>query len=133
MTVAMPAQRPIQKNMKPILSRICLVIILTCLVSCVPDSLDDPSRLELTNEVVVDGLADRIERVLQTELKGRRLSSTDNAAWQIMHGVICYGHELPLDTPDRGTVFRLGLRFHEGSIRGWQLMPGQLLSDVGAV
>lgn len=115
--------------MKPILNRICLVIILTCLVSCIPDSLDDPSRLELTNEVVVDGLADRIERVLQTELKGRRLSSTDNAAWQIMHGVICYGHELPLDTPDRGTVSALDYAFHEGSIRGWQLMPGQLLSD----
>lgn len=115
--------------MKHIFNTICVLLVTTCLASCAPVALDDETALQLTNDVVIDGLSERIDRVLQTELTGRRLSSTDNAAWQIMHGVICYGHELPLDTPDRGTVSALDYAFHEGIIRGWQLMPGQKLED----
>ncbi len=80
-----------------------------------------------TEPAKVDELSQRIDRVLQDNLKLRRLSSSDNAAWQIMHGVICYGHQLPLITPDRGEVSALDYAFHEGAIRGWQLMPGQPL------
>ncbi len=74
-------------------------------------------------------LQSRIERVLEDNLKSRRLSSSENAAWQIMHGVICYGHALPLDTPDRGTVSALDYAFHNGLIRGWHLRPGQKLPN----
>ncbi len=106
---------------------LCLIIV--ALTSCAPRSVDDQQAMELTNEVKLDGLAERIDRTLQTELTGRKLSSADNAAWQIMHGVICYGHDLPLETPDRGTVKALDYAFHGGNIRGWQLSPGQNLPD----
>lgn len=74
-----------------------------------------------------DQLETRIERVLASGLADRRLSTSDNAAWQIMHGVICYGHDLQIQTPDKGLVSALDYAFHEGVIRGWHLMPGEIL------
>ncbi|MGN6544570.1 MAG: ADP-ribosylation factor-directed GTPase activating protein isoform b [Aureliella sp.] len=74
-------------------------------------------------------LKSRIDRVLAAGLENRRLSTRDNAAWQIMHGVICYGRKLPLDTPDRGLVSAVDYAFNEGTIRGWQLMPGSKLPN----
>lgn len=102
--------------------------IVICVGSCAPVTIDNDSATELTSQISIDDLPERIERTLQTELKGRKLTSNDNAAWQIMHGVICYGHDLPLETPDRGQVPALDYAFHEGTIRGWHLMPGQNLS-----
>ncbi len=106
---------------------LAMASMLGCLASCVPLN-EDASTVELTSPVVVDGLPQRIDKVLQSELAGRKLSSAQNAAWQIMHGVICYGHDLPLETPDRGTLPALHYAFHGGNIRGFQLMPGQSLS-----
>lgn len=111
------------------LTRSCLLLLTACLVSCSPLPLDDESIPDLASPVVVDELPARIDQTLKTELVGRKLSSSVNAAWQIMHGVICYGHDLPIDTPDRGRVSALDYAFHEGSIRGWQLMPGQDLGN----
>lgn len=76
-----------------------------------------------------EGLQTRIEQVLADGLASRRLSTQDNAAWQIMHGVICYGHQLQIQTPDRGLVSALDYAFNQGVIRGWHLMPGQAFSN----
>lgn len=69
----------------------------------------------------------RIERVLSTGLEKRRLSTTDNAAWQIMHGIICYGQQLQVQTPDRGLTGAVEYALNEGNIRGWKLIPGDKL------
>ena len=111
------------------MNRNWLFIFCVILSSCSPVKLDEQLEGQLTNEIRIEALPERIANVLQAELQGRRLSSTENAAWQIMHGVICYGHDLPLDTPDRGTLPALDYAFQEGVIRGWQLMPGQNLAD----
>lgn len=117
--------------MKKFFKSSAFVLLAINLVSCSPPAFEDQSSdlAEQTSEVAVDDLLDRIDQTLKTELSGRKLSSSDNAAWQIMHGVICYGHDLPLDTPDRGRVSALDYAFHEGSIRGWQLMTGQDLGN----
>ncbi len=103
--------------------------LLLLFVSCSPPLPEDDGIQQLVTQADVSDLSGRIDAVLAAELKGRRLSSETNAAWQIMHGVICYGHELPLDTPDRGVVSALDYAFHEGVIRGWHLMPGQTLPN----
>lgn len=72
-------------------------------------------------------LRTRIDRVLASGLTDRRLSTSVNAAWQIMHGVICYGHDLQVETADGNTVSALDHAFHEGTMRGWHLMPGDAL------
>ena len=76
----------------------------------------------------------RVDKVLEAGLKTRCLDSEINAAWQIMHGVICYGPQLELDTPDRGRVLALDYAFSGGQIAGFELMLGsQPLPSTGRV
>ncbi len=67
-------------------------------------------------------LSGRIDRVLEAGLNQRRLSASDNAAWQIMHGVVCYGFDLQIETPDRGLVGAVEYAFTGGQIHGFELM-----------
>lgn len=77
-------------------------------------------------------LLTRIDTALTREQSNRRLSSSTNAAWQIMHGVICYGSELQIETPDQGLVGALDYAFHGGQINGFELSLGRTpLSATG--
>ncbi|GIW98872.1 MAG: hypothetical protein KatS3mg111_2205 [Pirellulaceae bacterium] len=73
-------------------------------------------------------LTERLERVLAVGSK-RILSASRHAAWQIMHGVLCYGPQLQLDTPDRGRVGALDYLLSGGQVQGFELMLGDLFSD----
>lgn len=73
---------------------------------------------------VPDPLKIRLEAVLQEGLNGRRLSSDVNAAWQIMHGVIPYGRQLLIETPDRGESSAIDYAFSGGQMMGFELMAG---------
>ena len=112
------------------LALFCFVIDLGC------DRIAPTAEQDLLSVVETDAppaetsrLPDRIADVLASGLTDRRLSTSENAAWQIMHGVICYGHRLQVETPDRGLVSAVDYAFHEGAIRGWQIMPGQALPN----
>lgn len=76
-------------------------------------------------------LGNRIDKVLATAKEGRLLSTQRNAAWQIMHAVICFGTELKIQTPDRGVVSALDYMFNEGMVNGFELMPGDALPSGG--
>ena len=113
-------------------SSLCAWYVLFASIGCdrlSPLPADDLVIVDEANAPPADttNLQRRIEEVLERGLHERRLSTTDNAAWQIMHGVICYGPDLKIETPDRGVVGALDYAFHEGSIRGWHLMPGEKL------
>ncbi len=74
----------------------------------------------------------RIEAVLSQSLHGRQLSSEVNAAWQIMHGVIPFGQQLKIDTPDRGACGALDYAFGGGQLMGFELMAGdEILPATG--
>ncbi len=79
----------------------------------------EPAAKELASP-----LRTRIAQVLEDGLRARRLDSQVNAAWQIMHGVICYGHALQIDTPDRGLCSAVDYAFTGGQIDGFELMLG---------
>jgi hypothetical protein len=88
-----------------------------------------PDKTPLGGEGENDrNLASRIEQVLVENLKNRSLRSDLNAAWQIFHGVIAYGDKLPLETPE-GAMPALRFAFGGGQFQGWELAPGDLLSD----
>jgi hypothetical protein len=71
-------------------------------------------------------LQTRIEKVLNDGLQGRELNASENAAWQIMHGVVCYGTELMLQTPDRGQIGALEYAFSNGQIIGFEISAGDI-------
>ncbi|MFM8175919.1 MAG: hypothetical protein ACKN81_20455 [Pirellulaceae bacterium] len=77
-------------------------------------------------------LSNRIEKVLAENLKNRSLRSDLNAAWQIFHGVIAYGDNLPLETPE-GALPALRFAFGGGQFRdgNWPQGICCLLDDVG--
>lgn len=79
-----------------------------------------------------DELRQRIAAALSAGLAERQLSSSENAAWQILHGVACYGPQLKLVTPDRGEVGALDYAFTGGQINGLEMMSsGQILPATG--
>lgn len=65
-----------------------------------------------------------LEETLRRGREQRIMSSERNAAWQIMHGVVCYGNELEIETPDRGLVKALDYALTGGLINGFELSPG---------
>lgn len=79
-------------------------------------------------------LLSQVDATLAHGLQARRLDANVNAAWQIMHGVICYGADLQIDTPDRGRVGALDYAFSGGQINGFELMAGnEVLPSTGRV
>ncbi|MCA9129823.1 MAG: hypothetical protein KDB22_22205, partial [Planctomycetales bacterium] len=97
-------------------SRVKAPLLVVCglsfLAGCVPTPVAmTPRTAEDLHSAETDFVSDaeselrqRMINVLQLGLEQRQLSSTENAAWQIMHGVACYGMQLSISTPDRGDV-----------------------------
>jgi hypothetical protein len=73
-------------------------------------------------------LCPRIDAALADVRDGRRLDASVQGAWQVVHGILAFGGELPLAHDDRvspAVDFLLG----GGRITGWRLRPG----DAGVV
>ncbi len=83
-----------------------------------PESALHTSVLEPTDQ---GNLEQRVSEVLSLSNFERTLSTEVNAAWQIMHAVICYGHDLEIKTLDRGQVGALDYIFSGGMMRGMEL------------
>lgn len=82
----------------------------------------------------IEALVQRIDLALERELTQRRMDASVNAAWQIMHGVVCYGKQLKIQTEDRGEVGAIEYAFHEGLINGFELSTTTtLLPSIGRV
>jgi hypothetical protein len=117
-----------------------LVFILIFTPGCSPALMEsgvqvDRALQEIEQSQVQHGassLQNRIDAVLKYGLHGRQLDSEVNAAWQIMHGVVAYGSELQIKTPDQGNVGAIEYAFNGGELMGFELMPGnELLSATG--
>lgn len=128
--------------MKTIKPQFNLLLLMTCLASggcsAQPDaesrSLAATSTPSVSAQERSDQLRTRITQALDDGLQLRRMDSQVNAAWQIMHGVICYGQRLQIDTPDRGLCSAVEYAFTGGQIEGFELMLGnQTLPSTGRV
>ena len=120
----------------PMFSSLALIaVLLTGCGPALPDAAPQPNSAmgdrdaALHSQISVSPsstapLQTRIAAVLERNLQARRLDSQVNAAWQIMHGVICYGAQLLIDTPDRGLVSATQYAFTGGQLMGFELMEG---------
>ncbi len=105
----------------------------TAVIKATADTADSGAVAEAGGRLC-DVLRQRVAQTLEDGLRLRRMDSQVNAAWQIMHGVICYGQRLQIDTPDRGLCSAVDYAFHGGQIQGFELMLGsQPLDSTGRV
>jgi len=68
-------------------------------------------------------LKDTIAATLQSNLSQRELSAERNAAWQVIHGAVAYGDQLPLSVNGK-TVPAIDFLFSGGILNGWDISVG---------
>lgn len=71
-----------------------------------------------------------IEQTLESNLNQRILSSDRNGAWQVIHGAVAYGDDLPLEV-DGSLVPAIAYLLDGGTLQGWELSVGQTLPSTG--
>lgn len=72
-------------------------------------------------------LRQQLDEVLETAYSGRRLTLRDNAAWQILHGVLAYRRDLLVEDQEGRLVSALDHLAAGGQMRGWNVRRGDLL------
>ncbi len=75
-----------------------------------------------------ESLQKTIANTLQYNLDARLLSAERNAAWQVLHGVIAYGRQLPLEVNGEKSL-AVDYLLNGGELRGWYLSNGTSLPD----
>ena len=68
-------------------------------------------------------LCDRIDRALAHARDSRRLDADVHGAWQVVHGILAFGPEFPLQHGDE-VVPALDYLLGGGAVTGWRLRPG---------
>ena len=71
-----------------------------------------------------------IEQTLNSNLNQRILSNDRNGAWQVIHGAVAYGDDLPLEV-DGDAVPAIAYLLDGGKLQGWELSVGPVLSSTG--
>ena len=68
-------------------------------------------------------LCSRIDAVLTQARQGRRLDASVHGAWQVVHGILAFGPDLPL-AHDGKVSGALDYLLAGGLLKGWSLRPG---------
>ena len=76
-----------------------------------------------TADLPIDKL---VAQTLRRELRNRGLSTSTNGAWQIFHGILAYGRDFQVETPD-GPVQAIEYFASGGTCDGFRPMPGDRL------
>ncbi len=102
--------------------------------SCIADSkLHDPLTTSLDHVVdtaissASESLQQTIRSTLQYNLEKRELSAERNGAWQVIHGAVAYGDQLPLKVDDK-TVLAMDYLLSGGVMNGWEISAGPVLA-----
>ena len=114
-----------------------------CCVGCEPQSGVDTASLNNRNTAnsPVGGTAvlpiseldrqlnDRLDRVLEFTLNHRLLDVNEHGAWQILHGVLAYQQDFPVQTPN-GLQPAVDYVLNGGNMQGWTMEPGDVLDSA---
>lgn len=87
-----------------------------------PAALNVPAAPAVADEA----LRDRLDAVLNHTLEARPLNLKDHAAWQIIHGALCFGKSFPVLNDDK-IVSALDYALAGGEMKGWIMARGDLL------
>lgn len=97
-------------------------------VGCLPTE-PFPSK-EVKKEFVtpeaVGKLQPLVESTIEYNLRNRILRADRNAAWQVIHGAVAFGSDLPLQV-DGQVVPALEYLFAGGELPGWDLRAGDVI------
>ncbi len=99
---------------------------------CSPDSgSGDANSTTATTVVSAPDPAElktKLDEVLDFTLQQRRLNVIDHGAWQILHGVLAYQDEFPVEMARNGeSQSAVDYILNGGVMQGWTVQPGDLL------
>ena len=119
-------RRPEHGPNAAVASRILALLLAACLLpGCGPQAAGEaaPSPGGAVTAADRARLCTRIDAALAHARDGRRLDAVEHGAWQVVHGILAFGPELPLvhdGTESPALDYLLG----GGTLTGWQLRPG---------
>ncbi len=91
-----------------------------------PQSVSLDQAVDASSSLVSTSLKETILATLQSNLEKRSLSAERNAAWQVIHGAVAYGDQLPLDLEGK-TVPAIDFLLSGGAMNGWEISAGPVL------
>ncbi|MGE0609354.1 MAG: ADP-ribosylation factor-directed GTPase activating protein isoform b [Pirellulales bacterium] len=96
-----------------------------CLNSSPSQALQDAADAELAADepLTDDQLRDLLDEAIDA-CAARRMSTKDQAAWQIVHGILAYGPELYIEA-DGKDVCAIKYLLEGGELNGWRFMKGE--------
>lgn len=116
----------------PLLLRrlVAAALLLGSVAGCGGPTRSPGSGVAGTPDFTVDtaALCGRIDAVLAHARDARRLAAGTQGAWQVVHGILAFGPEFPLDARGKTTP-ALAYLLGGGQLTGWKLRPG----DPGVV
>ncbi len=100
----------------------CCALALPLLTGCL-DSTAASTNVEIEPpQVVPEKLRDRIDAVLDYTVSQRLMSTNEQAAWQIVHGLEAFGRDLRINA-DGKEVGALEYLLAGNPLKGWNLRP----------
>jgi hypothetical protein len=109
---------------------LCSPLVLLCIIlaGCkdeddATDNTDQPAA-----PIAPDALRSRIDDAINYTLNQRLMTTRDQAAWQIVHGLEAFGRDLKIEA-DGETVGALDYLFKGNPLKGWLLRPGDKFPD----
>jgi hypothetical protein len=111
---------------------IFLVFLALPFLGCLPsfnDNVEERTDLEKV-PVAKNIVQSAIDTTLSRNLEGRLLSANRNAAWQVFHGAVAFGLDLPMDV-NGDVVFALDYLFQGGQLPGWIPYEGDVIESTG--
>ena len=102
---------------------VIVMMISVCCLGCLR-TIDTTAKIP----PAVSSLDAEIASTLEHVLKKRMLSTEVHAAWQVLHGVLAYGNEFPVQTSD-GKQSALQYLLDGGSLNGWTFESGDSFAD----
>jgi hypothetical protein len=100
----------------------CVVITLAAAAGCGSAPTPPPMAEVSTEPVDTKSLCERIDAVLAHARDGRRLNTTDHAAWQVVHGILAFGDAFPIEHNGVSSP-ALDYLLAGGQLTGWTLRP----------
>lgn len=103
------------------------ILLLFFLIGCVPPKSATQSRPS-SEPLQVTSREKLVESTLERILRKRKLSTDVHGAWQVLHGILAYGNEFPLQTLS-GVGPALPYLLTGGDLGGWTFVPGEKLAN----
>ncbi len=105
-----------------------LFAIFACLLALGCPLAQDPVQPAAQSIDPADPLDELVARTLDENLRDRKLSTSTHGAWQILHGVLAYGDQFTIETPE-GQRSAIEYLLDGNRVNGFEPTSGDLIGD----